>query len=525
MVSTDRIPVREMRTWHQNGPFPVDLLYRARQRGEEGFDLHNESVLEIQKILDECQTEGKRFRAFGSLWSLNDIAFNGSRVHNNTAMDMCLLLTAANIHPDKNISHENLAFIQCGATMRQVSRFLESHKKSVKVSGGSNGQTIAGVISTGVHGGAIDHQCISDYVKGLHLVIGPKSEDRVYLERASERILNDDFAQMLNSRLIQDDDIFNAAIVGLGSFGFIAGVVLETEDIYSLRRYIKKIDYDDAIELVETLDFDSSNFKIHSEVDGNGVQIRPYHFKPYINQYTKKCIAEVIYKVPFKKTELPEFEIEKQLHPDVFRLMHWALEKSEGDIVKLLSKLLQGTAFPNPKRQPKPITATIGDIFHYVDYIQPGFSWAFCVDNSQIARAMNTFIEVFKNNRAPGLTAIRLVRQTKATIGQIKFPITAIIGMDGVQWTPQGNLLPREVIQNELIKAFIRDNIEFTVHWGKNAAWDFPGLVDTMYGDRDDEWVKQRSRLLRFEMAAMFSNDFLQRVGLGGYNRNVPIIA
>ncbi|MCB2209115.1 MAG: FAD-binding protein [Bacteroidetes bacterium] len=524
MIKTERIKTNEFSTWHQTGPFKVDLLYRAVQIGNKDLEMHNESTAEIQKLLAECQSDGKRFRAFGSLWSLNDVAFNGGRLHSNTDLDMRLQIDPQLLHQDAVISHDNLVFAQCGATVNQLSAYLEKHNKSLKVSGGSNGQTIAGAISTGVHGGAFDYQCISDYVKGLHLVIGPKPTDLVYLERASESVLSDQFAQLLNSRIIRDDDIFNAAIVGLGSFGFIAAVILEVEDIFSLKRYVREIEYDVALDLMQNLDFSNSKFKIDKELDDNNVPIRPYHFKTYVNQYTKRSVAEVIYKIPYKKVNPPVFEIESQLHPDIFRLMQWALDKSEGKVIKLLTKLLQGSAMPNPKKEKKPVTGTLGDIFHSVDFIQPSFSWAIGVDNRQLIRAMDVFLNIFKTYKAPGLSAIKLVRQSKATLGFTKFPITAIIHMDGIQWEASGNLWPQKTVEEEIVKAFVNNNIEFTLHWGKNACWEYPGLIDTMYQFMDDEWVKQRSRLLTYEMAEMFSNDFLRRLNLAGYNRNIDIV-
>jgi hypothetical protein len=46
-----------------------------------------------------------------------------------------------------------------------------------------------------------------------------------------------------------------------------------------------------------------------------------------------------------------------------------------------------------------------------------------------------------------------------------------------------------------------------------------------MYPTEKDEWIKQRSRLLRPEMADMFSNDFLNRLGLDAYINGMEAIA
>jgi hypothetical protein len=511
---------KELNNWHETGPFPITSRWVIRQRGVRGFDLHAESVIKVQGLLAQCQAAGQSFRALGSLWSLSDIAFNKGWVLNNTDMDMRLDISPADMHPGSSVPHDNLVFAQCGATVNQITSYLEKKGKSLKVSGGSNGQTIAGVTSTGVHGGAFDYQCISDYIKGIHLIIGPKPEDRVYLERKSDAILNDVFAQKLNSRIVRDDDVFNAAIVGLGSFGFIAAIVMETEDIYSLKRYVRPIQYDDAIHLSATLDFENSAFKIPEETDALHRPLRPYHFKTYINQYTKDCVAEVIYKIPYQNTQYPDVEIGTQLHPDLFRLMQWALDKSDMKVTTLLTRLTQGQAIPKPSNHAAPLIGTLGDIFHSVSFQQAGFSWAFGVDQTQLTQAMQTWLSVFTHHKAPGLSAIKLVKKTKATLGFHKFPVTAVVHMDGVQWNPS----QQAQIQMELIHAFIRDGIQFTLHWGKNAAWDYPSLIDIMYPTEKAEWTKHRSRLLRPEMALMFSNDFLRRLGLDAYIPGAGVI-
>lgn len=522
MVTITEDRRNELNTWHETGPFPVTSRWVMRQQGTRDFNLHNESVLKVQDLLARCKAAGQRFRAYGSLWSLNDIAFNRGWVLNNTDMDIRLALNPGNIHSESAITYNNLVFAQCGTTVNQLTSYLEEQGKSLKTSGGSNGQTIAGAVSTGVHGGAFDRQCLSDYIKGMHLITGPEAGDRIYLERESEPVLNDAFAEMLGSRIVRDDDVFNAAIVGLGSFGFIAAIVMEVEDIYSLRRYVRSIEYEDAIRLSQTLDFENSDFKIAGETDALNKPIRPFHFKTYINQYTKDCVAEVIYKIPYQKTIYPEVEIATQLHPDLFRLMRWALEKSGMKVTKLLTILIQGDAMPRPDNNTAPLTGTLGDIFRSVSFQQAGFSWALGVNQSQLSRAMETWLGIFKTHKAPGLSAIKLVRKTKATLGFHKFPVTAVIHMDGVQWIPVGDQL---LVQEEIIKAFIRDGIDFTLHWGKNAAWDYPSLIDIMYPTEKDEWIKQRSRLLRPEMAHMFSNDFLIRLSLDAYVDGLEAIA
>src|SRR5690606_6994376 len=141
------------------------------------------------------------------------------------------------MHSNSAFNKEDLFFFECGNKIKEVSEFVRRGGKSLKTCGASNGQTIAGALATGVHGSALDVGAVQDFVVGINLIIGPDPDDIIYLERESEPALNDLFASNINARVIRDDELFNAAVVGLGSFGFIHGIVVETENLYLLNRY------------------------------------------------------------------------------------------------------------------------------------------------------------------------------------------------------------------------------------------------------------------------------------------------
>ncbi|MEE8103989.1 MAG: FAD-binding protein, partial [Planctomycetota bacterium] len=106
-------------------------------------------------------------------------------------------------------SAKKLFCFQCGMTIKGINRVLDARKLSLKTSGASNGQTIAGAVSTGTHGSAFDVGAVQDSVVGIHLLTGPSSH--VWLERASYPVVRSGFANMLGARLVRDDDLFNAA--------------------------------------------------------------------------------------------------------------------------------------------------------------------------------------------------------------------------------------------------------------------------------------------------------------------------
>ena len=57
-----------------------------------------------------------------------------------------------------------LRFVQCGVGVAQLSGLLRHDGLSLKTSGANNGQTLAGAISTGTHGAALDVGAMQDAV-------------------------------------------------------------------------------------------------------------------------------------------------------------------------------------------------------------------------------------------------------------------------------------------------------------------------------------------------------------------------
>jgi hypothetical protein len=73
-----------------------------------------------------------------------------------------------------------------------------------------------------------------------------------------------------------------------------------------------------------------------------------------------------------------------------------------------------------------------------------------------------------------------------------------------------------------VVEAFQAAGIKFAIHWGKNAPWAFPDLINYMYEGAEEKWKSMRSTLLTEEMANTFSNDFLDTAKLSDYISNLP---
>ena len=522
MATTVAHAKSEWDTLHNNGPFPLKTLYITELEGEanirDKFDRYNDAAQEIQRLIAETKAAGQGFRAYGSRWSMNHVASHHDRMHYNGFMNMNIPVFDTDMHSGTSYLKENIYFFECGNTIKRISEVLSAHGKSLKATGASNGQTIVGCISTGVHGSALDVGSVQDYVVGLNIITGPNPNDIVYIERASKPALNDTFANKIASRIIRDDEIFEAAMVSMGSFGFIHGVVLEAETRFLLKRYVRKIPIKLALELSTTMDFANSSFKIDTEVDSNGKPNRPYHYKVFINPYSKKekdYVVEVMYKKPYSTPYPDPFPlITQSIYRDLIYVFVKVAEKFPKSIPWLI-KRLRKTIMPL-KDLEKVITGTLPEIFWDAPYQGPAFACSFGVDHKDSAKALKVLSDLtVDEGPVPGIFAMRFVKQSKGTLAFTKFPITCMIEIDGVIWEAKGKNISLEQYCTRMIEVLKKNNIPFTLHWGKNADWQFPGLVEHMY-DKEaiKSWKKARASLLSPEMIQLFNNKFMADTGL-----------
>ncbi|MEP3209997.1 MAG: FAD-binding protein [Maribacter sp.] len=526
MATTTKHSVSKWDTLHNNGPFPLKILYKTRLEGSgimpSKLDRYNDAAKEIQQLIKETKNQNEGFRAYGSAWSMNNIAHQKDRMHFNGAMNLNLTFTDQDLHAMSSYDATNLFLFECGNTIKEVSEKLASHGKSLKTTGASNGQTIAGCISTGVHGSALGVGAVQDYVVGLNLVIGPNPGDIVYLERHTKPALNDVFVQKLKARVIRNDDLFNAALVGLGAFGFIHGVVIEAQNMFLLKRYVRKIDKKLALKLADTMDFKNSTFKIQGETDSNGKGKTPYHYKVFVNQYKDdgKYVVECIYKKPYRQSYPDPFPVIKtSIYGDLINLII-QISRQFPKAIPLFVKSLEKSILPNVNEES---TGTLAETFWDAPYQGPAFAVSFGVDHKNSSKALKILADVTINEGPiPGIFAMRFVKKSKATLAFTRFPITCMIEIDGVLWKKSNNLIGLKEISKKMIEALKANNIPFTMHWGKNSDWGFNGLVDHMYGIDAKKWKMCRSALLTADMQKLFSNGFLKTTGLSEKQSHIP---
>lgn len=488
---------------HGNYSLPYQAKVKLFNHPEKkDFAAYNDTTEDIKKLIQLSLLEKTRIRACGSIWSLSKAQYvDGIMVFNvdednEPSMKFKGFLNA-NYLQTKGDTNEFL-FAQCGNTIKDLNAYCTSSDRSLATSGASNGQTIAGAISTGVNGSAINVGCIQDTVVGLHIVKGNGPNDSVYLEPASAPIINQQFADKINATIIRDDDLFHSALVSLGAFGYIHGVMIQTVPLFELHNFIRKVDIADAYQYTQ-----------NGKVEGTPMDIATmnpadlYHLKFYINQYRveNNLRAEIIYKIPSGQKIFGKL---LQYGKDFLLKVVKALATIADDLIPPIidSRL--------PKDGEEEV-GTLGEIFGDTTNLRSGqFSCALAVnavDTERVTQIMLAHFDKKGVKKIPALFSYRFVKQSKATLAYTQFEKNCIIGIDGIENTPTLKYL-KEI--TELLQA---TDIPHTWHWGKQNNMDAT-FVQKMYGDQLTTWRMQRATFLSTEVAKAFSSRYLDELGL-----------
>lgn len=500
MATQPEINPTGFKTWtnrHETFSQAIDNYYDIRN-GDTGdiINDYNATTAAIQQLFAQAVLEGRKIRAFGAGWSFSNVAATDGWVLNTRFLNMVFNVTASSISNSYAGDKNQLLFVQCGNSVQELNLYLRGINKSLKTSGASNGQTISGAFSTGTHGAACEFGATPDFVVGLHIIL---SQDKhVWLERASYPVVSDSFTSKLETEIIRDDEIFNAALVNIGSFGFIHGVMIETEELYLLEGYRQRLPYDDELKhMMETLDFTNSPLPHGSE--------KPFHFQVVINQYDLEGGAYVtsMFKRPYQNNYKPPVSDPDKAGPG-------------DDTPVFIGKLTDFIPSTVPLIVNKLITASLpieswwgtsAEIFTNTDIRGRVLSTAIGIPIAYANKVTDILININTQTPFPGIFAYRYVKKSKATLAFTQFDHTCVLELDGVESQLTWNFF------NAVWKALEDNDIPHTFHWGKIYKLD-DNKVKKAFGDKRDRWVASRNKLLPKESLTLFSSPALVNLGL-----------
>ncbi|HET9040861.1 MAG TPA: FAD-binding protein [Gemmatimonadales bacterium] len=492
---------RRWQNWHQTVDQSLErwLVVSNADPHQSTIPGYNATTRVLQDLMGQARDKDLSIRAHGGTWSFSPIAATEGILLNTQPLNYRFRMGAEQFHP-ANAGGAALIFAQCGMAIVELNRYLAPLGLALQTCGASNGQTIAGAISTGTHGAALRFGAMQDYVRALHLIVSP--EESVWLEPASRPAVRDELAGFVNARLIRDDELFYAALVSFGSFGLIHGVLLEAAPMYYLQSWRETRALDDTLwRAIASLDFSALTLQ-------GAAGRQPDHFQVLINPFdqSRQGIVTAMYRVPSRPpgSTPPKTGSEWTQGDSAFEavgLITDLLPDASALLASLIDKLTR-TTVANVCGEP-------GQMFRDTTTRGKTAGAAVGVPLDRTRDAIEVARTEIGRTRAPALLAIRLVRSTKATLGFTSFePATAVIDIDCPQSNRQRDLL------HGLWPALEQAGIPFRFHWGKLHEIDRDRLR-RMYGDRVDRWLSARRTLLPTpELRRLFANAYTDRAGL-----------
>ena len=491
--------IKLLSTVHENFKQPIDNLFNIFN-GDNPNVLagYNETTKIIQQFLADALQKKKSVRALGGNWSWTKVGFTKDWILSTTRLNRIKRTLPEEIEPSfGNFENDKLVFAQCGCSIQELNRVLRSLGRSLKTSGASNGQTIAGLISNCTHGSAIDVGSSPDYVVGLHLIVGPNKH--VYIERASRPVATNVFIQKIGAEHIRDDSIFNAALVSFGSFGFIHGVMIETEPLFLLNVFRTQMNGDVVRPLMQSLDFTNAPFLPRPNV-------RPFHFQVTINPYDteKGYYVTVMYKEKYRE-DYPRIvtEVNKAGPGEDAPILLGRITA----LVPQITPLIVSTTIKSGYSEINNAWGAHGEVFTTTMLRGKILSTALGISIENTNKVMDIASRLNKEHSFVGVFSCRFVKQTPATLGFTKFPFTCVAEFDSFEAASTWRFY------HAIWKALDDASIPYTFHWGKINNLDAL-KVKKMYGTKVDEWITARSTLIPNEMIPVFTNEFMMEAGL-----------
>lgn len=461
----------------------------------------------VCSILAEASTKGASVRAVGGAWSLSDVAACKDVMLETRNLNLWFPIASGSLDGQCSLSADRLLYMQCGSSVGEVYRRLEGRGLTLPTSGASNGQTIAGAVSTGTHGSAFQYGALQECVVGIHLITGPDpSIDSIVLERSTEPICSHGLAQRLGARLVRNTELFDAALVSFGSMGFVMGYVVQADPLYHLESWRRVVPMNDAVrELMTTLNLDV----IQSLVPAIPVHAdRVWHVEVVLNPHdTANAYLTVMERwSTHRRLSPPEPHAVSTPGDDLLSLIGGLTSTLPSTAPAATTALLSAT-YGNRG----PVVATPYGTFTAASVRGSALSVELGVPGNRSVDAVNAILNCKPAiDRYAGIIACRFVKASRATLAFTHFPVTCTIELPGVL---SNNTT---AFYDAVFQALFASNIPVTAHWGQV----FPSGPDIVaaYGLNVRRWLDARNSLLSPSMQRVFHHPRIPTPAVAGYS-------
>lgn len=453
---------------------------------ESRWDTYDyEGLIEVCEIVKIAENEGKKVRAIGSGHGLSaisqcedfivctqDLNLTQRKPQNWIKEQFINGFEVTVDYGNQKAIEQHFLFETGGGTKVDHLIFaLEKNGLALINKGGSGIQAISGAISTATHGSGIGIGPLSSMVKSMTIVGKGGQPYRIEPSQGitdSGLFAEDAAVKKYDIQLIQDDDIFNAVMVGIGSMGVIVSLILEVQEKFDLYEERKLWEW----ESLKTKMQEANMYNFLNAHRNFEILINPYIDREPTpeNENTRKCLVTT--RDYSDSCTIPQHAHKVRNYLSSFisgiaisgRLSHWVFNKNSASIPRLTNNSLKrlvdhaedGGGYQGPSY--KVLDQGLGELKFYGYAIEIGF------ELEKFFEAVDLIFKICEEAKAYGhyLAApfsLRFVKQCPAHLSMMNkadMCMIEVVSVKGVTGTI--SLLMR--LERELLK------IGGVPHWG-----------------------------------------------------------
>jgi hypothetical protein len=485
-----RAKVASRARWkNHTGNQGVDPLQIRRARNLE----------DLVKAVTDAEQANCTVRAVGSGHSWSDVALTTGFLIETHDLRAALPLEENLLRP--GIETKHLVRTEAGIRLYELNPRLEREDLALSNMGGYDAQTLAGVISTSTHGSGIDHGPIADSVRSLEVVA---SGGKIYRIESSAGLTDPEaFRRQHPERtLVQDDDWFYSAVVGMGCLGLIYAAIIEVEDKYWLKEVRTLGTWSDVKQQLRSQD--ELRRWLHYEVLLN----------PYPRRGDNRCLITTREKAPQPSGSRLSPPRRRNLGPEIASTLPFV-----PPLIDLVAGLWPGLT---PRMLDRALSAIADEEYTDISYkvlnigtanFVPAYSAEIGVpvdDRALHIKAVERIMEIAAARREIGAVyhtspiSLRFVKASPALMSMMHGQETMMIELIQMTHT-EGGL--------EILAAYEDALYEFggRPHWGQiNTLTGSHEKLASMY-PRYPDWLKVHAELNK---SGVFDSPFSKRVGI-----------
>ncbi|MCY7288706.1 MAG: FAD-binding protein [Cryobacterium sp.] len=204
-----------------------------------------QSLAGLVATVRHAEETGQRARPSGSRWSFSDCAVSGGTSIDTRSLDRPLQRVQHALRPG---APSTVFHVESGITIQSLARRLDHLGLALETMGGAAGQTLAGAVSTGTHGGDKTLPPIADSILAFHTVGvgGIQHWVEPTLGITDPGLLRQHVAPgVAHENITYSDDLFNAWLVSLGALGVAYSMVVRVRPQYDLIETTRRMTWRD----------------------------------------------------------------------------------------------------------------------------------------------------------------------------------------------------------------------------------------------------------------------------------------